>query len=95
MSQCSRRLFLKTGMTAGALAGTGALPLRAAPGKATDWVTLGKSGVKVTRLAFGTGTINGQVQGSTNSFATPMITGSASSNRRRLTLACSRCWGSH
>src|SRR5208283_443792 len=26
------------------------------------WVTLGKSGVKVTRLALGTGTFNGQVQ---------------------------------
>jgi aryl-alcohol dehydrogenase-like predicted oxidoreductase len=25
---------------------------------ATDWVTLGKSNVKVTRLAFGTGTID-------------------------------------
>ena len=29
---------------------------------ATDWVTLGKSGVKVTRLAFGTGTMSGRVQ---------------------------------
>src|SRR6185369_14487403 len=29
---------------------------------ATDWVTLGKSGVKVTRLAFGTGTHGGRVQ---------------------------------
>ena len=29
---------------------------------ATDWVTLGKSGVKVTRLAFGTGTFGGRVQ---------------------------------
>jgi aryl-alcohol dehydrogenase-like predicted oxidoreductase len=29
---------------------------------ATDWVTLGKSGVKVTRLAFGTGSFSGQVQ---------------------------------
>jgi len=40
----------------------GALPLRAARGSATDLVTLGKSGVKVTRLAFGTGTFSGQVQ---------------------------------
>ena len=40
----------------------GSLPLEAAGGKATDWVTLGKSGVKVTRLAFGTGTLGGQVQ---------------------------------
>jgi aryl-alcohol dehydrogenase-like predicted oxidoreductase len=36
----------------------------AAPAKrlATDWVTLGKSNVTVTRLAFGTGTNNGRVQ---------------------------------
>ena len=62
MSNCSRRNFLKTGLAAGVLAGTGGLPLRAARGTATDWVTLGKSGVKVTRLAFGTGTISGKVQ---------------------------------
>jgi 1-deoxyxylulose-5-phosphate synthase len=62
MSQCSRRNFLKTGLAAGVLAGTGRLPLKAARGTATDWVTLGKSGVKVTRLAFGTGTFSGQVQ---------------------------------
>jgi aryl-alcohol dehydrogenase-like predicted oxidoreductase len=59
---CSRRSFLKTGFAAGVLAGTGRLPLRAVRGTATDWVTLGKSGVKVTRLAFGTGTISGKVQ---------------------------------
>jgi len=53
---------LKTGLAAGILAGTGRLPLRAARGTATDWVTLGKSGVKVTRLAFGTGTYSGRVQ---------------------------------
>ena len=62
MAHCSRRNFLKAGLAAGVLAGTGRLPLRAAPGSATDWVTLGKSGVKVTRLAFGTGTMSGQVQ---------------------------------
>jgi len=62
MSFCSRRNFLKTGLAAGVLAGTGRLPLRAARGTATDWVTLGKSGVKVTRLAFGTGTFSGRVQ---------------------------------
>jgi aryl-alcohol dehydrogenase-like predicted oxidoreductase len=33
-----------------------------ARGTATDWVTLGKSGVKVTRLAFGTGSMGGRVQ---------------------------------
>jgi aryl-alcohol dehydrogenase-like predicted oxidoreductase len=62
MTQCSRRNFLKTGLAAGVLAGTGRLPLRAARGTATDWVTLGKSGVKVTRLAFGTGSCSGRVQ---------------------------------
>jgi aryl-alcohol dehydrogenase-like predicted oxidoreductase len=36
--------------------------LGAARQTATDWVTLGKSGVKVTRLAFGTGSFSGQVQ---------------------------------
>lgn len=42
MTQCSRRGFLKTGLAAGAWAGTGSLPLRAAGGTATDWVTHGK-----------------------------------------------------
>lgn len=59
MTPCSRRRFLQTGLAVGAMAGT---PLIAAPGKATDWVTLGRSGVKVTRLAFGTGTMSGRVQ---------------------------------
>ena len=62
MTLCSRRNFLKTGFAAGVLAGTGGLPLRAARGTATDLVTLGKSGVKVTRLAFGTGSMSGRVQ---------------------------------
>lgn len=62
MVQCSRRNFLKTGLAAGVLAGTAGLPLRAARGTATDVVTLGKSGVKVTRLAFGTGSVGGRVQ---------------------------------
>src|SRR5438132_6306780 len=58
----SRREFLKTGLAAGALAVSASLPLRAGRQTATDWVTLGKSGVKVTRLAFGTGSFSGQVQ---------------------------------
>ena len=62
MAQCSRRNFLKTGLAAGVLAGTGNMTLKAAGGSATDWVTLGKSNVKVTRLAFGTGTMSGRVQ---------------------------------
>ncbi len=59
---CSRRNFLKSGLAAGAFAATATLPVRAAGGTATDWVTLGKSGVKVTRLAFGTGTYSGRTQ---------------------------------
>lgn len=62
MKHCSRRNFLKTGLVATTLAGAGRLPLGAAPGKATDWVTLGRSDVKVTRLAFGTGSFSGRVQ---------------------------------
>ena len=62
MTHYSRRNFLKTGLAAAAFAGAGSLPLRAARETATDWVTLGKSGVKVTRLAFGTGTMSGRVQ---------------------------------
>ena len=62
MSHNSRREFLKRGLAAGALAVTGKLTLCAALETATDWVTLGKSGVKVTRLAFGTGSFSGQVQ---------------------------------
>lgn len=62
MAHFSRRDFLKTGIAAAALAGAGHLPLEAARKTATDWVTLGKSGIKVTRLALGTGTRNGKVQ---------------------------------
>src|SRR5881398_2545371 len=63
MSLHSRREFLKTTTAAsGAIAASGSLPLSAARQTATDWVTLGKSGVKVTRLAFGTGSFSGHVQ---------------------------------
>jgi len=62
MAHFSRRDFLKAGLAAGALTGAASFPLRAARGTATDWVTLGSSGVKVTRLAFGTGTMSGRVQ---------------------------------
>jgi 1-deoxyxylulose-5-phosphate synthase len=62
MAHYSRRDFLKTGLAAGALAATGTLSLKAEPQTATDWVTLGKTNVKVTRLAFGTGSFSGQVQ---------------------------------
>lgn len=65
MATCGRRTrreFLKTGLAAGTLALSGAFPFAAPRGKATDLVTLGRSGVKVTRLAFGTGSFSGRVQ---------------------------------
>ncbi|HYW43282.1 MAG TPA: aldo/keto reductase [Bryobacteraceae bacterium] len=63
MHRPSRRDFLKSSLAATAFAGL-PVSLRPQTGKrsATDWVTLGKSGVKVTRLAFGTGTFSGRVQ---------------------------------
>src|SRR5450631_1974874 len=64
MSPYSRREFLKTSLVAGTVASVGALPLHASRRTATDIVTLGNSGLKVTRLAFGTGSNNGHVQSS-------------------------------
>lgn len=57
----SRRQFLKAGFAAAGFAAASNVPLLA-KGKATDLVTLGKSGVKVSRLAFGTGSRSGKVQ---------------------------------
>jgi aryl-alcohol dehydrogenase-like predicted oxidoreductase len=62
MAGFSRRDFLRAGLSAGALGVSARLSLGAAKDSATEWVTLGKSGVKVTRLAFGTGTSGGRVQ---------------------------------
>ena len=62
MAHYSRRDFLKSGLAAAAFAGARSLSLRAASETATDWVTLGRSDVKVTRLAFGTGTMGGRIQ---------------------------------
>jgi len=62
----SRRKFIK--ISAGVAAGMASLPgaLRAGGGKpkrkATDIVTLGESGIRVSRLGMGTGTISGRVQ---------------------------------
>jgi predicted aldo/keto reductase-like oxidoreductase len=59
----SRRDFLKSGLAATvAVSAGGVVPAAAAKRKATDWVTLGKSGVQVTRLALGTGSYGGSVQ---------------------------------
>ena len=57
MFRLSRRDFLKTTVATGALAGAGA-----SKRSATDWVTLGNSGVQVTRLACGSGTFAGRIQ---------------------------------
>jgi hypothetical protein len=64
MHRPTRRDFLKSSIAATVLGGiSGAPPARAAAKRtATDWVQLGKSDVRVTRLAFGTGTYGGRVQ---------------------------------
>jgi len=66
-SQFSRRHFIQTSITVtGALAlGAGLeLPSRASAAKRTavDQVTLGKTGIKLSRLGMGTGSNSGQVQ---------------------------------
>jgi aryl-alcohol dehydrogenase-like predicted oxidoreductase len=60
MSRMHRRDFLVTGLGALTALRSGAQPKTKR--LASDWVTLGKSNVKVTRLAFGTGTHGGRVQ---------------------------------
>src|SRR5271169_132225 len=59
MSRSTRRDFLAATFGAAALSRLGAQPQKRL---ATDLITLGKSNVKVTRLAFGTGTFSGRVQ---------------------------------
>ena len=59
MNQLSRRNFLKAGVAASALA---SVPLHAEKQTATSLVALGKSDVKVTRLALGTGSFSGRIQ---------------------------------
>ncbi len=55
MAHFTRRSFIQSGAAAaGALTG-GSKLVGATKRSATDWVTLGNSGVKVTRLAMGTG----------------------------------------
>src|SRR5258708_18797185 len=64
MGRSTRRDFLKTSVAGAVLSGIGGAAAFGQTTKrsATDWVTLGKSNVKVTRLAFGTGTYGGRVQ---------------------------------
>jgi aryl-alcohol dehydrogenase-like predicted oxidoreductase len=65
MSALSRREFVKASIAVGAAGTVATLPMHAAaPRKATDLVTLGRSNMQVTRLAFGTGSGNGHVQSS-------------------------------
>lgn len=56
----TRRDFVKAGLAVAALPAVAAAASTKAA--ATDWVTLGKSNVQVTRLAFGTGTHSGAQQ---------------------------------
>ncbi|HVU48753.1 MAG TPA: aldo/keto reductase [Terracidiphilus sp.] len=60
MEQISRRNFLKAGVAAGALAGVSTL--HAEKQTHASLVALGKSDVKVTRLALGTGSFSGRIQ---------------------------------
>ncbi len=60
MDAISRRNFLKAGVAAGALAGVSTL--HAERQTHASLVTLGKSDVKVTRLALGTGSFGGRIQ---------------------------------
>ena len=63
MHRPTRRDFLKSSAAASAFTAlTGRVNGTPVKRAATDWVTLGSSGVQVTRLAFGTGTYSGQVQ---------------------------------
>src|SRR5882762_7914278 len=63
MAHSTRRDFLKAGVAATVLSGIGGGAAAAQTKRsATDWVTLGKSNIKDTRLAFGTGTHGGRVQ---------------------------------
>jgi hypothetical protein len=64
MSELSRRDFLRGTLAAGVVATAPGWSRAATAVKrsATDWVTLGGSGLQVTRLAFGTGTFGGMVQ---------------------------------
>jgi 1-deoxyxylulose-5-phosphate synthase len=59
MALCTRRNFLKSSLAVTALSSVASGAVKRT---ATDWVTLGDSGVKVTRLAFGTGTHGGRIQ---------------------------------
>ena len=58
----TRRDFLKASIAASALPAVASAAAGSTKAAATDWVTLGKSNVQVTRLALGTGTHSGAQQ---------------------------------
>ena len=63
MSYTTRRDFLKTSVAASILSGFSRTSVAQTTKRSvTDWVTLVKSNVKVTQLAFGTGTHGGCLQ---------------------------------
>src|SRR5438874_13425242 len=63
-SRINRREFLHTSLTATGAIALGAGALGAAPAKRTavDQVTLGQTGIKLSRLGMGTGSNSGQTQ---------------------------------
>ncbi len=63
-SRFSRREFLQTSLTATSAVLLGATTMPAAPVKRTavDQVTLGQTGIKLSRLGMGTGSNSGQIQ---------------------------------
>jgi len=63
-SRFSRREFLQTSLTATSAVLLGATTMSAAPVKRTavDQVTLGQTGIKLSRLGMGTGSNSGQIQ---------------------------------
>ncbi|MGD0669206.1 MAG: twin-arginine translocation signal domain-containing protein [Bryobacteraceae bacterium] len=99
MAHSTRRDFLKTAAGVSLAAGLGGTALADAGKRtATDWVTLGRSNVKVTRLAFGTGTYSGAAQralartASRAWCATPMTAASVFLRRPKAITACRKCW---
>ncbi len=64
MSKLTRRQFIQTGVVAAGtvLTDQSVLAVEKPKRTATDWVTLGESGIKVTRLGMGTGSVGGSVQ---------------------------------
>src|SRR5512134_3177801 len=62
MNHLTRRDFLRTSLAGTALAGVGGVTAWGQRRSHVDLMPLGNSGIKVTRLAMGSGTNNGAVQ---------------------------------